>query len=763
MLLLLWASLDTAAAQNGALEGRVQDASTGEGLPTANVTLPDTDRGIATLTDGTFMLTDLPPGTYVVNASYIGYAVASESVTIEAGQTARITLELEPSTLVTEGLVVTALRTRTATKTNTPLRLIPQGVQVIPQRVLQDQQVETLDAALRNVSSVARSSSDYGFSDVFHLRGFQARELSNYRRNGVEYYHYLDPMTANVDRVEVLKGPSSVLYGTLQPGGVVNFITKQPLAESAYRAELRGGSFGYLSPRIDATGALAGGGALRYRLNAAYERADSFRDIVGRSDALVAPVVTWVPSDRTEWTLEGEYRAVEQVTDPGLIAPGNSFDALDALEDGTFLGEEDARLDWRSARVESRIDHRLGSRLRVRNVLSVSDYDRDPGLVVLNGLAEDARSVRRRYEARSYDHRSLYGEVDLITNFQTGPVRHEVLAGADVRRTSTAYQRVRADLGTVDFARPVQTGLPDLRGVSFTNDTESVETLYGLFAQTQMTVGRRLTLLAGFRSSWIEEETTNLLTPDADPSTNDHQAFSPRIGGVYELTPWLSTYASFSESFVPTTNTDRDGNPFDPIRGQQYEAGLKLEAFGGALVGTLAAYQITKDNEVSWVNDPDFGWYTVQGSEQRSNGVELDLIGSPARGLDLMASYAYTDARILEDPNYERGRVLSGAPRHSGSVWSTVRVTDRLSLGGGLFFAGEMASWLSSDVRMPGYVTVDATASYRFRQGLAVRVNAQNLTDARYYVGAYATDTSPSISTYLGAARSVQISLVVQR
>lgn len=745
----------SADAQTATLRGRVVDARTGAALPGVAVTSPSTTGAVSTLADGAFSL-QLATGEHTLSFQALGYASETHSVRLPSGQV--LTVAMREEAVPVTGLVVNARRTETALKTRTPLLEIPQAVSMVPRRVLEEQDAQSLSEALRNVAGVALSATDQGVYDYYHIRGFYASEYGNYRRNGIETYRFADLMDANVERVEVIKGPSSVLYGNLEPGGIINVVTKQPEATPSRSVFLGGGSFGRLRGGVDLTGPL-GSDALLYRLNASAQRRGSGRDNVEGNALLVAPVLAWQPGADTRIVLEAEFRDRSEVTDPGLMTPGTAFTNVDETPYGTFLGEPDARLEWRSTQATATVDHRLAPALAVTASGNWADYDRHPTTVSLLGLEDGGRAVRRNVDQQTYDFRYLHAEGFATINLRTGPVAHEFVAGASVRDADGTRRRERAGLAPVRLSAPASTGLPAPSAFAENLHRDQSDRLTGVFAQGQFRVGQILHLVAGLRRTGLDRSTTNLRAETPTPVLEEWVEWTPRLGLLARLRPELSAFANYAESFVPTFNVGRDGQPFDPIYGRQFEAGARGEWAGGRVATTVSLYRLTKTNEVSWVFDDGFGWYTVQGGRQRSEGVEFEVLGDVTQRFGLQASYSWMDARVLDDPNYEAGRPLSGAPEHSGSVWATWAATPALRLGGGAFASGSMPSWLSSDVVKPGYATVDAFVEYGLGATSSVQVNVRNLFDARYYTGAYATRTSDHLATNLGQARSLEVTL----
>lgn len=400
----------------------------------------------------------------------------------------------------------------------------------------------------------------------------------------------------------------------------------------------------------------------------------------------------------------------------------------------------------------STVGHRIGEGWQLRNVVHAAGYDNDQYLIALGERGDDGHVNRAAYfEDQRY--RYAFAELKLEGSARSGPLTHRLVLGAD-------YQRVRGELGyhggSVDPIRiqnPSRTGAPPADALEATSVSDQTNQTLGLFVQDQIELAGRLRLLAGARFTHLAQTSVDRLS-GAGEDRFDESEVTPRLGALYPVRPNLSLYGTYSQSFVPYHGVDRDGNPFRPVRGKQYEAGLKSSLFGERLSATLAAYRLTRSNVVSFVFDSEFGFHSVQGAEHRTWGLELDLLGRLAPGWTVMGSYAYLDGRIVEDPNHEAGRRLSGSPPHSGSLWTSYEPGDRIGVGAGVFFTGKRRTLNSSQVVTPGYTTVDLAVSYRLAGRHQARLNIKNALNRRYYTGAQSYTL-----VFPGAPRTLQLSL----
>ena len=625
-----------------------------------------------------------------------------------------------------------ATRSATATKMDVPIIDTPASIQVVPRDVINDQGATRLADVVRNVSSVQVSGANGGRSDLFLIRGFAARRIA---RDG-----FLSPSSfgdaaqlglANVERVEVLKGPPSILYGPAGPGGLVNIITKKPQPEPHYSLTGRAGSFDFYRGDVDLNQPLTEDGKLLARLNASYENADSFRDHFINSERIqVAPSLRWVPTSRTTVDLDLEYYDRRHQFDYGVIAVDGKAPALPRER---FLGEERDRVDSDEIRIQASVDHELNDDWSLRTLARFSDTNAVSTQSYPFGLAADGRTLNRRFYAFDQDFQNYALQANLIGKFETGPLEHQLLFGADsnfTRFESTAYD---ADLDAIDIFNPVYGAALGTRSAPGTQDRRI--DFYGVYLQDLISFGDHWKLLLGGR---FDTAKTRFDRNDVNVTDKWDQAFSPRAGLVYLPTNDLSIYASYTTSFLPPlAGASFDGAEFEPEEGEQFEVGIKRDWFDGRLSTTLAAYELTRSN-VSTA-DPQNPGFSIQVGEQRSRGVELDVAGELAPGWRIIASLAYLDAEVTKDNALPVGNRLINAPKWSGSLWTTYAFQGNplrgLEIGGGVFVVGNRKADFANQVDVDGYARVDLFARYAINDNISLALNVDNLFDKNYIEG----------------------------
>lgn len=505
-------------------------------------------------------------------------------------------------------------------KTDTLIRDTPASVQVIPQEVIEDQGATNVKEIVRNVSGANFSTAAGGRNESFVIRGFEAEQF----RNGIRDNFFsarTETELANIDRVEVLKGPVSVLFGRSQPGGVINYVTKKPLRTPLYEIEFTAGSFDFYRPTLDFSAPLTSDEKLAYRLNVAYENADSFRDGVETEKFFVAPTLSWQISDDTELALEFSYLNDNRLVDRGLVVL--SDDEVADIPFSRFLGDPSIQEDFEETRTELYLDHRFNPNLSLESALrySVATEDGPGATSQIIDDSEDDRNFPTDISVGSQFYETFTLQNDLLGKFETGKIKHTVLFGLEYAYGFNTFEGGAFATGDVDIFNPPS---EFTRGeFEFFGSSEDTENSFGIYLQDEIALLDNLQLVVGGRFDTFSGETEDTETGEITESEAD--AFSPRVGIVYQPIEPISLYASFTRSFTPVGGTDIDDEPFDPQRGTGYEIGVKTEIIKNKLSSTLAFYDITLTNVTT--EDPNNSLFEVQTGEQNSQGIELDVAG----------------------------------------------------------------------------------------------------------------------------------------
>ncbi|MEM1255619.1 MAG: TonB-dependent siderophore receptor [Cyanobacteria bacterium P01_H01_bin.21] len=627
----------------------------------------------------------------------------------------------------------------TATRTDTPLRDIPQSVQVVPQEVLRDQNVTSLNDALENISSVttAIGSEVSNIGAVFNIRGFDisARSGGSFLRNGLrEGGDILLDFAPNIESIEVLLGPASVLYGNASPGGTINIVTKQPLNEPFYAVDATIGSNDFYQGAVDLSGPLNEPGTLLYRLNVGYRDTGSFIDFFESDTFTIAPVVSWKISDRTRLTVEGEYTDESSITYGGLPAVGTVLPNPNGdIPRDRFTGEPDSVFNNTIGRIGYRFEHEFSDNWSLQNAFSARFQRGRPGndfyILTEEVLAADNRTLYRQAIDNNVDFDDYDVSTFLTGKFSTGSIEHNLLAGIDLSRSSLEFERLSTIFTPLDIFNPVY---GNVAGPSvFEFDGDQLTEVLGLYIQDQVTLADNLKLLLGGRLDIFDQDFRFLANTDSASG----EAFSPRVGIVYQPIEPISLYASYSRSFTPVTGTVFGGGAFEPQRGTQYEVGLKADVTD-QLSATLALYDLTLTNVST--SDPNNPGFLIQTGEQRSRGIELSTQGEILPGWNIIAGYAYTDAEVTEDNVIPVGNQLAGVPEHAFNLWTTYEIQsgdlEGLGAGLGVFFVGERQGNLNNSFQIPDYLRTDAAIFYN-KERFRAAINLRNLFDIDYFDG----------------------------
>lgn len=644
-------------------------------------------------------------------------------------------------------------RSSTATKTDMPIMETPMSVQVVSRTVMDDQQVITVEDAIKNVSGVQRDWGYGSLNDSFIIRGFPTRQSSVYR-NGFRMTGYAAE-TANVESIDVLKGPAAMLYGRVDPGGIVNIVTKKPLSEPYYSLQQQFGSYDLYRTTADATGPITGNDALLYRFNLSYTNADSFRDFVFTDRIFVAPSLTWRLSEDTEFNLNFEYKNTDFTLDHGIPAVGKRPAKVPISRN---LGERGTETHTDDYLVDFNWSHRFNENWRIRNgfVAHLQDYFLET--IVHPFLRPDNRSMGRFANFTDYERHQYGSYIDLTGHFQTFGIRHNVLVGADwyeYHQESVGSFRPVTD---IDIYNPVY-GTVDLnqhrvfRDHAPTDFFTATTEWFGLYFQDQITLWDKLHILGGGRHDWARSKSgfSDVSMAAIDQTVLETERFQPRVGILYQPWPWLSVYGNYVESLgADNPGRSASGEPLKPETAEQFEAGVKTELLDGRLTGSLAYFHIEKLNmQTADISTPDPNDQVTVG-KARSQGIEFDLKGQLTDSLSLIATYAYIDGRILKDNGGNEGNRLPNVPEHSGSFWAKYdffgTALDGFSVGTGVYVAGQREGDNENTFQLPGYVRWDAMAAYRFRVGptrMTAQVNVNNILDKTYYKSTDIIDGNP--------------------
>jgi iron complex outermembrane receptor protein len=734
----------------GRVEGRVVSAETGEGLPGVNVEIAEAQLGAATDREGRFVIADVPAGEQTLRASFVGYRTVERAVQVRRGRATRLEVRLAPEAIEAGGVTVLAYRQYASEVSSTALRLdvpvldVPQSVQTVTGDFLDDQDVDRLDEVFRNVSGVNAFSSYIDFT----MRGFRTSAVLIDGTKALGSYFFANPKIADVRRIEVVKGPSSVLYGQLEPGGLINIITKKPRARPSRSVSAEIGNRDHYELSADLTGPVPGADGLQYRVIGDVESSGSFRRFQETRRAEVVPKLSWTPSASTTVSVEAAYydEVRDGQRDRGIAAPPTNGQApdVDALPIEWTSNEPGDEATSSGASVQADLQHAvsddwsLSGTARYAQTTYTNEYHEPRGFEQQDGEL----MVTRQYRDQVFDVAEFATTLNVVGTVTTGPFQHRLLAGGDVYLSDTQTDYTYRNAPALNVFTPTYqnrdpatyTPLLELEG-------DRTDRNYGGYVQNLVTVLPSVKVLAGLRYDGFDQRLDRTLNNQSQDIDVDEGAFTFRTGAIYRPLDNLSLYGSYSEGFKPPSvfsQGPESGGPFDPTQSWQVEGGAKAQGLDGRLTGTVAAYQIAKTDVL--VGDPDNPGQSTSLGEVESQGVEVDVIGSLSPNWSLTANYAYNDTEVTEDTDPENvGQTPPNAPSHTAALWSRYDIPDLgLGIGGGAIFVGDRNTF--GTVTLPSYTVFDAALYYQWRR-YNVQLNAKNLFDRRHFVGGYGATT----------------------
>jgi len=634
-------------------------------------------------------------------------------------------------------------------KTPQLLRDIPQTITVLDRSVLEAQGATTLSDALRNVPGITLSAGEGGvIGDNINLRGFSAR--TDIYVDGLRDRGQYSRETAFLESVEVLKGPSSMMFGRGSTGGVINQVTKQPHRRESAEVGGGAGTDSYYRLTADVNQPISNTTALRV---AAFGHTnESTRDVAESERYGIAPSVRFGIGAPTEITLAAILQRRDDIPDYGF--PLENGAPINANRDN-FYGFTDDSFKQDVDMVSARISHEFSPAFTLRNQTQFSSARIDAKPTTIN-----SSGVRNRRE-RKIDDQSLYNQTDMIARLGSGIVRHTVTFGFEIGRDD--YENQGYDVAgepNQDLANPVYGPLPGTAVRTPTTFTDNVAKTLSVYANEQLDIGDYWKLIAGLRWDQFDFNTTvtdNVGAVTVDASKKD-RVTSSRAGVVYQPDQVQTYYASFGTSFNPsaeTLNVNTANRGVDPEESRSYEIGGKWSLAEGALLITSAVFRVDKTN--ARTNDPLLG-VTLDG-ETRVEGFELGVSGPITQHWRLLAGYTYLDGKIIRladggnNPGVRDGNVLPNTPEHNVSLWSTYDLPRGWQVGAGLIYADERILNNANTAAVDGYTRIDATVAY-VAKNYSLRLNLQNLTDEEYFEVASAGRATPAPS------RSVLTSLI---
>ncbi len=647
----------------------------------------------------------------------------------------------------------------TATLTSMPLLDIPQVVNTVSDKVLEDQHATSLDEALYNVSNVVQTNTLGGTQDAFVRRGFGANRDGSIMTNGLRTV-VPRSFNADVSRVEVLKGPASTLYGILDPGGLINVVTKRPETQFGGSISATSSSFGGGTGQFDVTGPIEGT-RLAYRLIGEYQNEDYWRNFGKEKSTFISPSLTWFGDNATANVLYS-HRDYQTPFDRGTIFDLTTKQAVN-VDRKTRFDEPFNITDGESDIAQLNAEYRFNSEWtgKVEYGFSQDKYSDNQSRV----MAYDAATgnLTRRVDATQGSTQRMHTtRADLQGNVNIGGFYNEILTGVSYEY----YDLLRTDMirckNVKDFNiyNPVYGNASKCTSVSASDSDQTIkQESYSAYAQDALYLTDKWIAVAGMRYQYYTQYAGKGRPFNVNTDSSDEK-WTPKFGLVYKLTPSVSLFGNVAKAFMPQSSIASYIGDLPPETSTSYEVGAKFDLFDG-VTANITAFDIHKRNVLY---NEIVGDDTVAktAGRVRSQGVEMDLAGALTPNMNVIASYSYTAAKVLEDPDYA-GKPLPNVPRHTGSLFLTydihnVFAGNTLTLGGGGHGVSRRSATNGADYYLPGYVVADVFAAYKMKlqYPVTLQVNLKNIFDKTYYTSSIATN---NLGNQIGDPREVQFTV----
>ncbi|RDK06815.1 TonB-dependent receptor [Cupriavidus lacunae] len=676
------------------------------------------------------------------------WAQAAPGVPTAAAQLPEVTVKADVSRELGEGY--NPSNTVSATKTEAPLRDVPQTVNVVTGDVMRDQHATSMQDALKNVPGVSFSTGD-GQRDQVSIRGFTAiaDQFVDGIRDDALYFRDL----SNVDRVEVIKGPAAVLYGRGSSGGLINRVTKKPGIDVTDFAL----SYGmWADRRAEAdVGRVFADGAAAFRVTGAVEKANSYRSQQFLDRSAIAPSLELRIAPETTVLLQADYLEDRRVTDFGIPAyKGRPVD----VPASRYYGAANARdADYSQSRVYSgtaTINHRFNENWSIRNATRYYHYSLDRNNTLTSAVDEATQTLTMSHSNVFREEHGWFNQTDLTQKATIFGTEHELLYGMEIgQQNKDLVNYSRAVPGRFDLFNPVLPTLQRLVGGTPATSNLGIAKTLAFYTQDMIKVTEQWKALLGLRYDNFQQDTYQRLAGQKNLSRTDN-AWSPRAGLVWQPSKAQSYYVSWSKSFQPSGETfalATNNADLAPETTNNTEVGAKYDWLDGKATTTISVFRLERNNvKVASANNT-----LIPIGEQRTDGVEISGAAELGRGWRMLAGYAYLDATVTKSSAALQGKRATITPRHSGNAWLTKDLGHGFGVGAGVNLVGARYADPLNTVTLPGYVTADAMAWYR-RGGFEAQLNLYNLFNKSYIVSAHGTNPNLNMP---GAPRSVMATL----
>jgi iron complex outermembrane recepter protein len=758
IILIVMVTLSAVAQQpSGGIKGKIitTDKKAAEGV---SVLLKNTIKSAVADNEGQFEINNIAPGNYTLVVSLVGHTDVEKPVTIENGKMITENIELALSNNDLNEVVVIA--NKNSFKTNrmssslrlqSPILEIPQNVQVVTSRLIYNQQIfDMLEGVTRNISGATRIEHWDNYARIT-MRGSNVGAF----RNGMNVSTTWGPLTEDmsmVERIEFVKGPAGFMLANGDPSGFYNVVTKKPSGRDKGEVSVSLGSFGFYRATADLDGRFTKTGKLLYRINVMGQLKGSHRQFDYNNRYTIAPVLKYLFSDKTSATVE----YTRQFAQVNVIGSNYSFSKkgyADLPKNFTTAEDNIPPTKMIDNNVLAIFDHKFNSNWKVTAQAAYFNYQQEGASLWPGGFDANNDSLMQRGMS-NWDILGISKMAQAFVNgeLKTGTLSHKILAGVDVSSKDYYHDwNQGGNLGAADFniyapvygsnIIPVFDRRKDIkeRGVRYYNKYT------GLYVQDEVGFFEnklRVTLAGRY---------TTLKTGDVYNGDYKNSKFTPRVGVSYSINKNTALYFVNDQSFMENYGSDWQGKSFDPISGANLEFGIKRDWLNGKWNSAVSVYQITRNNVLTadlahpildTANQPTGQFYNRQSGQQKTKGVEVDIRGQVAKGLDVIINYAFTEAKVTKDSDEKNvGIQVPGSSRHVQNTWLNYKI-DKGNLTGlgfsvGYQFQAKRSPWYVFDGSansLPDYFRLDGGVSYQ-RNKIGFNLLVNNILNKYLYSG----------------------------
>lgn len=645
---------------------------------------------------------------------------------------------------------------------------LPQAVQVIGTEIIQQQQSIRLSDIIKNANGVYVGSARGGAQESFWSRGYDMSS-NNMFKNGFRFSSGSIPEVSSLEKVEILKGSSALLYGNVAPGGILNMVTKTPNFKTGGEVSMQAGSHNFYKPAVDVYGAF--NHSIAYRLNASYENSESFRDFVSKERYYFNPSLLFRVSEKTDITVQGDYMSDDWTPDFGTGMIGKE---IADVPRNAYLGAKWANGTTKQATTSVLVNHEFNSNWKLNFNGSFQNYDRES--IATERIQPAANGDWNRPYGRNKAVEQIFAnQISLQGNFNTGKIKHQLFTGIDTELANTdaytfkffnpttgAFVSIYDQVNIFDPSSYDQANEAPLLPSRATKIVKTETGRYGIYAQDLISFTDQFKVLAGIRYSYQEAKP---VTYDLEANTvkeeaiRNDRAFSPKVGLIYQPLKTLTLFSSYSNSFTPNTGVTIDNEAIKPSIIDQFEAGIKNEFLNGALTTNLTFYQIVNSNLAQMAEFDANGNINTNNQvkslsgETTSKGFEIDITYKPLVDFNINAGYSYNDMRYTETSgltgSFIEGDRLTRTPKHTANLSFFYKLPSgmfkNLSFGAiGNYTGNRVAGWNNQinptypngiydrEIPLNGYTSIDASVGYDWKN-ISILCKLSNITNELNY------------------------------